>query len=631
LDEKVQRLFILQHVPGLEVINGTAITTTEQRIFPSTTTPPLPPSKTTTTRNPFVELAQAKVLANASSSASNSGCTQKKALLDEADDVEDDDEEDDETENKDKQILKISRTNNPDGSFPEDSVEVAWDGRHIEYEAVESSVHGASCEWSAACGSLNLSYFSSLSSSSSPKRILPNNQQEDIRRNTKNKFQLHFRRHRKPPSPPPLRNTNPQDWTQFTYDDDDDDEENSEPLPRSDTTSVSTAPIGKRDSCTTTSSAWEERQELVLDPHPSSQHLHCNVLEVVPDTTNHQLPIPPPPPPPPPHIRTGTPPRKHLTVQVQPQSENHHPDDIHNTTMPEERHELVIDTKSSNRPNKLKLRVLETTSPEANSPSRTQPPPPPPPPPMRKHIKVIKQQSEMDLVLQIHPNSTTIQSSVSLSNSPRHFSPLSDDSPSTNGARLRQRIPASESLTSPFPMQFRRLRMKHPCYSTAILPPPLPRRPSPQIKEELTVSTEISIQNNTLTPLPPPPPPSSCASSFMETIETPIPLIRTQSSPSRLLSPIGSSHKLKASSIKGELPPPCPTGRRHVGMIFRSNSSNCPTQRKARHKRGSRWRDKMSARSTSIMDDDDDDDDENILEGSDLSSEEESVIEVIED
>jgi hypothetical protein len=115
----------------------------------------------------------------------------------------------------------------------------------------------------------------------------------------------------------------------------------------------------------------------------------------------------------------------------------------------------------------------------------------------------------------------------------------------------------------------------------------------------------------------------------METIEIPIPLTRTQSSPSRLLSNVGNSTQLKASATKGELPPPCPTGRRNAGTIFRSNSINRTTQRKLQQKRGSRWRDKMSARSTSIMDDEDDD--ENIRENSDLSSEEESVIEVIED
>lgn len=157
---------------------------------------------------------------------------------------------------------------------------------------------------------------------------------------------------------------------------------------------------------------------------------------------------------------------------------------------------------------------------------------------------------------------------------------LKDTMSSSQSSSVRSRPSPSESLSSPFPMQFRE-RIKD---TTAT---------------DLTVSTEFEVL--TEAKLSPPPVPRD-KSAARETIEDPILLTRTHSSPT----------KLPSAFRKGELPPHCP--ERHSSKqirtprfdLVRSNSTTKASQSK---RRGQRWRVKLKARNTSIMDDDDDDDD----------------------
>ena len=153
-------------------------------------------------------------------------------------------------------------------------------------------------------------------------------------------------------------------------------------------------------------------------------------------------------------------------------------------------------------------------------------------------------------------------------------SPLSTNSVPPS---LSQRIPASESLTSPFPMQFRARTRK-----------------SLSPKRELSVTTKLNSFDEPTRPVLPIAPRQSVAPlhTISTSVEQSIPLVRVQSSPSKL------------GRRSGELPPPCPARR--------SVPSPSPTRRK---KDFSKWKQQLSARTTSILDDEDDDcssDEENL-------------------
>lgn len=139
----------------------------------------------------------------------------------------------------------------------------------------------------------------------------------------------------------------------------------------------------------------------------------------------------------------------------------------------------------------------------------------------------------------------------------------------------KNRLPPSKSLTSPFPMQFR-------------------ERPKPSF---LHVATERFDEENHPTPEGP--------KGGMGTIMSPIPLSRINSSPSRLSSPT------KAAS-RGELPPPCPGGRRRLVV---TTAMTPLRSRKAKRILKKIKQSKHNARSTSVMDmEDDDESDEDELE-----------------
>jgi hypothetical protein len=146
------------------------------------------------------------------------------------------------------------------------------------------------------------------------------------------------------------------------------------------------------------------------------------------------------------------------------------------------------------------------------------------------------------------------------------------------------KLPPSKSLSSPFPIQFR-VRAK------------IGQSPS----RLLSISTKLNAEGDCISAPPPPPPPMrrrSPSDAEMETIESPIELIRVQSSPSYLSQ---SGRSFMATS-RGGLPPPSPGARRTAPTLGKG---------KEKKKRGvAKWRQKLSARSSSIIDDDDDDDDD---------------------
>jgi hypothetical protein len=121
------------------------------------------------------------------------------------------------------------------------------------------------------------------------------------------------------------------------------------------------------------------------------------------------------------------------------------------------------------------------------------------------------------------------------------------------------RVPPTRSLTSPFPMQFRSRGVTERVDKLigAISEESEPTRP---IIESLRTST--------------------------------IPLVRIQSSPSNL--------SMKPLPGKKNRPPPCPGRRAPLGTR---------PQRTSR-RRQTRWRDRLNARSSSILDEDEDDDDD---------------------
>jgi hypothetical protein len=186
---------------------------------------------------------------------------------------------------------------------------------------------------------------------------------------------------------------------------------------------------------------------------------------------------------------------------------------------------------------------------------------------------------------------------------PRHSSvlqrTLEKTVPATRNSGLLppSSLPPSKSLSSPFPIQFR-ARTK------------IGQSPSRQL---LSISTKLNSEGDGL---PAPPPVLRQCDFEMETIESPIELIRVQSSPSKLSQ--------SRPTNKGGLPPPCPGGRRTPPVV------------KGKKKRGyAKWREKLSARSSSIIDEDESDDgdddgdneeEEDNSQDTSFSSDEENVV-----
>lgn len=171
---------------------------------------------------------------------------------------------------------------------------------------------------------------------------------------------------------------------------------------------------------------------------------------------------------------------------------------------------------------------------------------------------------------------------------------------SANQDRL-PRVPAAHSLTSPFPMQFR--------IRAAVSPQAVPSREDGE-KQDLKIATNFLAGDGSPGQGPPPPRPIHVA--MMETIE----VSRTRSSPTKFPS---FRSRLNPPPIltKSDLPPPCPGARRKTipaggaaaCTIPRSNTTAKALTKRSK-RRGTLWRDKLSARSFSVMDGDDDDDDD---------------------
>jgi hypothetical protein len=208
----------------------------------------------------------------------------------------------------------------------------------------------------------------------------------------------------------------------------------------------------------------------------------------------------------------------------------------------------------------------------------------------------------------MHARDSATQRQPSQSSSPRSTSSQG------SSCAFNQRLSASQSLSSPFPLQFRSRASTTVGEDDSRLAQDVA---STEAKQELKILTEFAeISDHASCRVPPPP-----RDTAMETIEVPIALTRTQSSPSKLpsiRSRLTPSHLL----AKSKLPPPCPGPRRTI-----QNSTSMATPRissafndssRKERKRGKNWREKMSARSTSIMDDDD--------ENSNASSDEDQIV-----
>uniref|UniRef100_A0A7S3DV23 Uncharacterized protein n=1 Tax=Entomoneis paludosa TaxID=265537 RepID=A0A7S3DV23_9STRA len=179
------------------------------------------------------------------------------------------------------------------------------------------------------------------------------------------------------------------------------------------------------------------------------------------------------------------------------------------------------------------------------------------------------------------------------------------------------RVPASKSLTSPFPMQFRdRSTPQSPSGSNETI-----TAVEVDISSNLEIKTsEESGQSGPSAPPIPPPPPSSRSGAptlipEMETIDSNEFIYRTEtSSPTSL----ASKQKIDASN-KTDLPPTCPS------TSSRKVVTHKPKRKKKKHDRIAKWKAQQSARQTSIMDDEvDDDDDDDISSGSESETDEES-------
>jgi hypothetical protein len=196
-------------------------------------------------------------------------------------------------------------------------------------------------------------------------------------------------------------------------------------------------------------------------------------------------------------------------------------------------------------------------------------------------------------------------------------------------AANRPRVPAALSLTSPFPMQFRiRARATTTTISTvvAVASHATPAQTAAAADDdddddyddetqELRIMTDFPSSGDYHQSLPTP------REAVMDTIEIPITLARSRSSPSKLPSLRG---RLTPPPIltKGELPPPCPGRRRkmvpHAASAVATTTSttrtipHCNSTTKVSSRKSTcganQWHEKLSARSMSIMDDDDDDD-----------------------
>lgn len=153
--------------------------------------------------------------------------------------------------------------------------------------------------------------------------------------------------------------------------------------------------------------------------------------------------------------------------------------------------------------------------------------------------------------------------------------------PSSSTINNQVRIPASKSLTSPFPMQFRE-RAKE---SLAPFRDPVVTTLTSS-KKQVAISREPS-------PSPPPVPQGQTSLLTIDAISTDqnIPLVRVKSSPSKL-------------GQEGDFPPPSPFGQRHAS----------PSPKSPRRRKSASWSQKIGARATSIFDDEDEENEDSLLD-----------------
>jgi hypothetical protein len=195
--------------------------------------------------------------------------------------------------------------------------------------------------------------------------------------------------------------------------------------------------------------------------------------------------------------------------------------------------------------------------------------------------------------------SAAIVKSQSVPPAPRHALMLQRTLDPSSHSPNKQ-LPPSKSLASPFPMQFR-IRAKI----------------GQSLSRDLSVTTKLNAEEDMSNdgPSAPPPPPRrqrSPSDFSRETIESPVELVRVQSSPSKLPQ---SARKSYIASNRGDLPPPCPGGRR--------TPTATPKRKEKKKKRGpAKWREKLS-RSSSIIDDDEEEEEDS---SSEFSSDEENVV-----
>jgi hypothetical protein len=183
----------------------------------------------------------------------------------------------------------------------------------------------------------------------------------------------------------------------------------------------------------------------------------------------------------------------------------------------------------------------------------------------------------------MHARDSATQKQPSQSSSPR-----STSSSQGSSCPFNQRVTASQSLSSPFPLQF---RSRANTIASEDDSRPAQDFASTDAKQELKILTDCpEISDHASCRVPPPP-----IDTAMETIEVPIALARTQSSPSKLPS-IRSRLTPPHLLTKSKLPPPCPGPRRTIqsstSMATPRISSAFNVSSRKERKRGKNWREK---------------------------------------
>lgn len=218
------------------------------------------------------------------------------------------------------------------------------------------------------------------------------------------------------------------------------------------------------------------------------------------------------------------------------------------------------------------------------------------------------------------------RSGVSLPSSPRgralattlrslDYTLSSSNSQSLSSPHRQQFPPPSQSLTSPFPMQFR-------------------VRVQDTMARNLTVSTDLEVLEE---PSSPPQAPRDINCASREAIEySTVSLARVHSSPSKL-----SSTCLIGGGQRGDHPPPFPESEYRVtnatgsptasriGLLMRNCNSTTKVTQSKRRGRSTRWRIKLKARTASIMDDDEEEEEEEIIRDADYAESDSSEDDVL--